>query len=83
MPVDGGDHRHRQLEDPAQQLGQLAGPIDGEVAGIDGRSAGGSLSEIGSRTECSAGVIEHHGPHARLLGGIGQALMQLVDQCRG
>ena len=79
VSVDGGDHRHRQLEDPAQQVRQFAGPVDGDVAGVTPRG----LGEIGSRAERSAGVVEHDGPHPGLLGGVGQALVQLVDQRGG
>ena len=61
MPVDRSDDRPRRLENSAQQMGQFAGALDGQVAGI---SAGG-LGEICSRAECSAGMVEYDGPHPR------------------
>ncbi len=67
MPVDGADHRHRKLEDPAQQVGQLAGAVDSHIAGI----APGGFGEIRAGAEGSAGVSEHDGPHTGLLGGVG------------
>src|SRR4029077_16445088 len=79
VSVDGGDHRHRQLEDPAQQARQFAGPVDGDIAGVTPRS----LSEIRSCAERSAGVVEHDGPDPGFFGGVSEALVQLVDQRGG
>ena len=79
VAVDGADDRHRQLEDRAQQARHLACPVDGDVAGI----AACGLGEIGARAERAAGVAEHHRPHAGLVGGVGQALVQLLDQRGG
>ena len=79
VAVDGGDHRQRQLQNPAQQVGQFTGAVDGEVTGI----AAHGLGQIGSGTERSAGVVQHHRAHTGLLGGVGQTLAQLVDQFGG
>ena len=79
MPVDGADDRHRQPQYSAQQSGQFAGSVDGDVAGI----TSGGFGEIGARAEGSAGVAENDGPHPGFLGGVGEALVQLVDQRRG
>ena len=63
----------------AQQVGQFTGAVDGEVTGI----AAHGLGQIGSGTERSAGVVQHHRAHTGLLGGVGQTLAQLVDQFGG
>ncbi len=79
VTVNGADHRHRQLEDPAQQVRQLPRAVDGHVAGIPACS----FSQIRSGAEGSAGMAENHGPHSGLLCGVGEALVQLVDQRGG
>ena len=40
----------------------------------------GGFREIGARAEGSAGVAEDDGAHPGFLGGVGEALVQLVDQ---
>src|SRR5258708_3025041 len=74
VAVHGGHVRNPPPEEAAKQVRPFAGPGDGNIAGISAKRAGRSLSQIGSRTERSAGVVEHDGPHSGLLGGVGEAL---------
>ena len=79
VPVDGGDHRQRRLDDVAQQRGHFPGPRHRRVV----RVAPPASLEIRTGAERSAGVPEHHHPHRRVRGGIAQPLMQLSDQRGG
>ena len=76
MPVDGGDHRQRRLDDGAQQRGHFPGPSRGHVE----RVAPAGLAQVRPGAEGAAGVPEHHHPHRRIRGGVTQPLMQLGDQ---
>ena len=76
VPVDGGDDRLGQLDQPAEQGEHAAGAL--------GRPAlRGLLPEVGPGAERLAGVREHHGPDRGVRTGGGQVLAERPDQRGG
>ncbi len=68
-PSIARDHRHRQLEDRAQQPASARAPGRRPVsAGV----AAGGFAQVGARAERAAGVAQHDRPHRRVGGRVAQ-----------